>query len=105
MWVEVCPASGPAAQRTVILGPNGATVDLPAHLPLERAVAMNEEAQTYDGVRAIDSDARVHFMPYAIEVMKSTLGFDCPSFTPGECVELAMEQIERFRALERRLSG
>lgn len=63
---------------------------------------MNEEAQTYDGVQRIDGDARVHFMPYAIEIMRDVLSFDCVSFTPQEREELAREQMSRFQELERR---
>lgn len=86
----------------VILGREGAIVDLPADIGLDQAVALNNEAQTYDGVRQIDADARVHFMPYAIEVMSELLGFDHESFTPDECAALAEEQISRFQRLERR---
>lgn len=86
----------------VLLSEAGAEVELPPEITLEEAIALNTEAQTYDGVRAIDSDARVHFMPYAIEIMKEVLGFDCPSFTPDECADLAREQMRRFQDLVRR---
>ncbi len=85
----------------VVLSTEGAKVDLPADLSLDDAVAMNREAQTYDGIREIDDDARVHFMPYATEIMKDLLGFDCPSFTPEECVDRAREQMRRFQDLVR----
>lgn len=87
----------------VIVSAAGVEVDLPADLGLDEAVAMNEKAHTYDGIRRIDSDARVHFMPYAMETMRDLLGFDCASFTPEECEELAREQMRRFKELERRL--
>ena len=86
----------------VTLSREGARVDLPAEITLDEAVAMNEEAQTYDGVQKIDADARVHFMPYTIEIMSDVLGFDCASFTPEECEDLAKEQMLRFGTLERR---
>ena len=41
-------------------------------------------------------------MPYTIATMKDLLGFDCSSFTPQECEGLAREQMQRFKALERR---
>ena len=53
-------------------------------------------------IKAIDGDARVHFMPYAMDVMQEVLGFECASFTSRECEELAREQMSRFGALERR---
>ena len=86
----------------VTISREGVSVDLPPDLSLEEAVAMNEEAQTYDGIERIDEEARVHFMPYAIETMREVLGFDCPSFTPEECVDRAREQMRRFQALESR---
>lgn len=86
----------------VLMSRQGVKVDLPSDIPLEEAIRMNEEAQTYDGIQRIDDDARVHFMPYAIEIMKEVLNFDCPSFTPEECEGLAREQMDRFQALERR---
>jgi len=86
----------------VLLSRQGAEVDLPAEISLEEAIGLNTEAQTYDGIERIDADARVHFMPYAIEIMKDTLGLDCASFTPDEAEGLAREQMDRFQALERR---
>ncbi len=86
----------------VILSREGAKVDLPEDITLDQAIAMNQEAQTYDGIRRVDDDARVHFMPYAIEIMKDMLGFDCASFVPEECEDLAREQMRRFQELKRR---
>ena len=86
----------------VILSRKGADLDLPAELTLEEAMRMNKEAHTFDGVRSIDSDARVTFMPYAVEIMRDMLGFDCESFQPHESEALAREQMERFQTLERR---
>ena len=86
----------------VIISSEGATVDLPADLSLEQAIIMNQEAQTFDGIKKIEEDARVHFMPYTIDIMKEVLNFDCISFTPQECDELAKEQMLRFQELERR---
>ena len=89
----------------VILSREGARVDLPADISLDEAISMNKEAQTYDGIKEIDAGARVHFMPYTIDIMKEVLNFDCISFTPEECDELAKEQIYRFQELERRCGG
>ncbi len=86
----------------VILSKEGAELDLPPDISLDEAVAMNLEAQTYDGIQRVDDDARVHFMPYAIEIMKDMLGFDCASFLPEESEPLAREQMRRFQELERR---
>ncbi len=86
----------------VIISSKGVKVDLPADISLEKAIKMNKESQTYDGIKEIDEDARVHFMPYTIEIMKDVLNFDCASFTPQESDELAKEQMLLFKALERR---
>ncbi|MFQ5526471.1 MAG: NAD-dependent epimerase/dehydratase family protein [Thermoanaerobaculia bacterium] len=83
----------------VILSTQGAKVDLPSDLSLHEAVAMNLEAQTFDGIERVDDDARVHFTPYAIEIMTELLGFECASFTPDECEDRAFEQIRLFREL------
>ena len=89
----------------VTLSTRGAEVDLPRELALDRAIAMNLEAQTFDGIERVDDDGRVHFMPYSIEIMKDLLGLEVSSFTPDDCVELAREQMARFRELERRYLG
>ncbi|TDI94412.1 MAG: NAD-dependent epimerase/dehydratase family protein [Caldithrix sp.] len=89
----------------VILSREGARVDLPADISLDEAININKEAQTYDGIKEIDAGARVHFMPYTIDMMKEVLNFDCIPFTPEECDELAKEQIYRFQELERRCGG
>ena len=81
---------------------DGVKIELPADINLEDAINMNKEAQTFDGIKQIDNDARVHFMPYTIDIMKEVLNFDCISFIPQEAEELAREQIQRFQALERR---
>ncbi len=86
----------------VLLSARGAEVELPAELGLDAAVAINLEAQTYDGVERIDDDGRVHFMPYAVEIMSELLGFECASFAPEECEDRAREQMRRFQDLLRR---
>ena len=89
----------------VRLSTAGAEVDLPPEIGLEEAVAMNEEAQTYDAIQRVDPDGRVHFMPYTVEIMRELLGFECESFAPEESLELAREQMARFRELESRHRG
>ncbi len=86
----------------VLLSTAGAEVDLPEDLTLQQAIDMNLEAQTYDGIHKVDDDGRVHFMPYAVEIMKDLLGFDCASFIPDEAEVLAREQMDRFRELKRK---
>ena len=89
----------------LVISRRGVEVDLPPGLSLDEAIAMNLEAQTYDGIQRVDGDARVHFMPYAVEIMRDMLGFDCESFTPDDCEELAREQMARFQALDRRFGN
>ena len=88
----------------ITLSTRGAAVDLPEDVSLDEAIAMNQEAQTYDGIQGVDKDARVHFMPYANQIMKDMLGFDHPSFTPDECEDLAREQMRRFQELLRKVT-
>lgn len=86
----------------VILSRAGAKVDLPDDISLKQAVELNHQAQTYDGIKQVDADARVHFMPYTIDIMKDVLGFDCQSFAPEQCEDLAKEQMHKFQALQAR---
>ncbi len=80
----------------------GVEVDLPGDISLKEAIKMNKEAQTYDGIKEIEDNGRVHFMPYTIEIMKDIVNFDCETFTPAECEALAKEQVLRFKELEKR---
>ncbi len=84
---------------------SGVEVVLPDTISLDEAIGLNRVAQTYDGVERIDADGRVHFMPYAIDILREQLGFDCASFTPDECEARAREQVARFQELERRTAG
>ena len=87
----------------VVLSNQGSAVNLPDDLTLDQAVAMNKEAQQFDGIREIDDDATVRFMPYTVEIMKDVLGFDCESFTPDDVADRAKEQMTRFRELVKRV--
>ncbi len=75
---------------------------LPEYIKTPTAIKTNEEAQKYDGIKKIDKDGTVHFMPYTIKIMKDVLGFECESFKPDECAKLAKEQISLFEKLKRK---
>jgi len=83
----------------VILDAKGAKVNLPDEIPLKEAIRINEESGKLDSIEKIKNDGTVVFTDYAYEIMKDTLGFDCHSFRPEEAVNLAFEQMDRFKEL------
>jgi hypothetical protein len=83
----------------VVLSAKGAEVVLPDDITLEEAIRMNEEAGRLDGIERIEDDGTVVFADYTAEIMKETLGFNCPSFKPEESYDRALEMIRRYREL------
>ena len=86
----------------VVLSARGAEVVLPDEITLEQAVRMNEESGRLDGVERIEDDGTVVFAEYTRKIMKETLGFDCPSFTPEESFDRALEMMRLYRELAKR---
>ena len=83
----------------VVLSAKGAEVVLPDDITLEEAIRMNEESGRLDGIERIENGGTVVFADYTNEIMKETLGFDCPKFKPEESYERALEMIRRYREL------
>jgi hypothetical protein len=86
----------------VVLNANGAEVVLPDDITLDEAIRMNEGAARLDGIEGVEDDGTVVFTDYAVEIMKETLGFDCPSFQPEESYDRALEMIQRYRELSKK---
>jgi len=63
----------------------------------EEAIAINERSHPFDGIERIEADGTVVFCPADVEVLRRTLGYDCPHFQPDEAEERAEELIARFR--------
>jgi hypothetical protein len=71
----------------------------PAPIPglsLEQAIALNEEAQRFDGIERIEADGTVVFCPEMVEAFRELLGYDCLRLAPDEAEERAHELIDRF---------
>ena len=75
------------------LSAKGVKITLPSELSLDDAVKINEEAQKFDGIEAIEDDGTVVFTEKAYTTLKKMLGYDCK--------ELKLEDVER-RARELR---
>lgn len=63
----------------------------------EEAIAINERSHRFDGIERIEADGTVVFCPGDAEVLRRTLGYDCPRLRPDEAEERAGELIARFR--------
>lgn len=80
---------------------NGAIeLDLPAHWPLEQAIAAMEFCHTLDGVQAIAKDGTVAFTEKARGILRSEIGFELPAvMAPGDIEEVARSQIAALSSL------
>lgn len=66
-------------------------------LSLEEAIDINERSHRFDGIERVESDGTVVFCPEDIEVLRRTLGYDCPRLKPTESEWRAEELMARFR--------
>ena len=79
--------------------------------PIKNKFTLRPKEDILEEVKALHKHGAVHFRlgkqssypahPEAIDIMKDMLSFDCVSFAPQECEELAKEQMLRFQELER----
>ncbi|HEX5494305.1 MAG TPA: hypothetical protein VFX70_07020 [Mycobacteriales bacterium] len=100
-------APGPAGLvggYPVLVSSNGISLDLPETCSPETAIAVNEGGQVFDGIDRISDSGRVTLTPKAVEIMKRTLGHDCPEFNVDECHGVAAELRSRYLAFEARSS-
>jgi NAD(P)-dependent dehydrogenase (short-subunit alcohol dehydrogenase family) len=67
-------------------------------LSVEQAIAINEQAQRFDGIERIEADGTVIFRPQMVEAFRDLLGYECASLPPAEAEERARELIARFHA-------
>jgi len=87
----------------VVVGPEGVRPAPIQGLTLEEAVGINERSHRFDGVERIEDDGTVLFCPASAEVMRQTLGYDCPRLHPDEAEARAGELLARFREYAERL--
>jgi hypothetical protein len=83
----------------------GVELDLPESCPLDAAVAINEEAQPYDGVQRIEPGGRVVLTDAAVDTMERMLGHSCAAFDVDDCHVWATELRSRYLDFERRCTG
>ncbi|AYD00646.1 hypothetical protein [Neorhizobium sp. NCHU2750] len=84
---------------------DGLLVELPPGLTLDRAVAINREAQRYDGIEDVDDDGTVSFTPEVVEIAKTELGYECAAFLPAECEAMAYELGARYAEYSQRFAA
>jgi hypothetical protein len=80
----------------VRFGKNDQYVDLPQGLSLDQAIAINRQAQRYDGIDDVADDGTVSFTDDVAEIAKVELNFDCTAFRPAECEAMAYELSARY---------
>ena len=78
------------------LSRKGARIALPAELPRQEAIRINEESQKFDGIEKIRDDGTVVFTQKAVEIMHELLGYDCSQLKPEESDTKAKELMAAY---------
>jgi hypothetical protein len=86
----------------VRVGAAGAEVFLPQGITIEKAIAINENAQRGDGIERIEEDGTVIFTETAVQIMKEVLDYDLQPLKVDELDERSEELVARFKALANR---
>lgn len=89
----------------VRVGRDGPALDLPDGMPVDTAVAINEECQRADGIDRIDDDGTVTFAEREMSVMKRLLGYECRTMPLAESAHWAEELDAKYRAYAARVTG
>jgi hypothetical protein len=71
-------------------------------LSLAEAIHINELSHRFDGIERIEDDGTVVYCPASVEIMRNTLGYNCPRLPPADVGERAHELMLRFREYARR---
>jgi hypothetical protein len=66
-------------------------------LSLDEAININERSHRFDGIERIEDDGTVAYCPASVEIMRTTLGYDCARLRPADAEERANELMSRFR--------
>jgi len=96
---NLCHAPGPnglPGGYPVRVSSQGVEVVVPEGFTLEKCIVLNEEAQVFEGIEAINPDGSVIFTDNSCAVMKDLLGYDCKRLKLDECEERANELSARF---------
>ncbi|UWP79949.1 hypothetical protein [Dactylosporangium fulvum] len=86
----------------VRLSEHGIELDLASACSQERAVAVNEQGQVFDGIERIEVNGRVVFTDLATRTMSDVLGHHCPEFKVEDCHDWARELKAKYSAFEAR---
>lgn len=84
----------------VLVSDRGVHLDLPGGCPISTAVAINKQAQVYDGIQRIDPDGRVVPTDLTVETLERELGYYCAEYQVTQCHELATELRARYLSFE-----
>jgi hypothetical protein len=66
-------------------------------LESHEAIAINNRSHRFDGIERIEEDGTAIFDSASVEILRDTLGYDCPRLHPAEAEARASELIARFR--------
>jgi hypothetical protein len=88
----------------VKLSRTGAEPFLPEGIDLEAAIDINNRAQVYDGVAAIEKDGSVVLTEESAAIFKRHLDFDCRCYRVAECEAKARELDEKYKRWAARLT-
>jgi len=66
-------------------------------LTQREAVAINNQSHRFDGIEQIQDDGIAVFEPQSVQILRDTLGYDCPKLHPDDAEFRATELIARFR--------
>ncbi|MFI2027654.1 hypothetical protein [Streptomyces buecherae] len=83
----------------------GIALDLPADVPLDLAVAINEDCQRADGIDRVDADGTVTFSAREMSVMKELLGYECRTMRLEDSGEWAEELGAKYRKFAERVTA
>jgi hypothetical protein len=72
-------------------------------LTLAKAIAINERSHRFDGIERIEGDGTVVFLERAVELLRSTLRYDCKRLRPQDAEARAMELMARLHEYAERL--
>ncbi|GAA1974201.1 hypothetical protein [Amycolatopsis minnesotensis] len=81
----------------VRVGRDGVTPDLPGDMPMDTAIAINEDCQRADGIDHIDEDGTVTFTDREMAVMRRLLGYECRTMRLVDTGVWADELAGRYR--------
>ncbi len=77
----------------------GVELALPEQVSLEEAVAINEQAQRYDGIERIEEDGTLVCTQQAVAAAREVFGYDCSRLPLDECEARSAELRAKFQEL------